>query len=124
MPLSSLPNNLSFVRQNDFVQNLHPTSQEEPRRKQEESLQGRLSTQNDVPERRRVRRDTPQAEIPDSEVADRFSKKIDKAKAGAGADAYLRGYNSPESVPLPAGYSDSMSDVQFYRLALQPGVTN
>lgn len=87
-------------------------------------MQEQLSTQSDMPERRRVRRDTPPVNIPETGVANDFFKKVEAVKQGQGRDAYMRGYHSPGRVPLPAGYSDSMSSSQFYKMALQPGVTD
>ncbi|NNA96637.1 hypothetical protein [Pseudomonas gessardii] len=117
MRLPSLPNTLSFVRSNDPAQNRQPTSHEEP-------AQGQLSTHNDVPERRRVRRDIPATAAPEMSSADDFFSKVEAVKQGQGREAYMRGYNSPGEVPLPDGYSDSMSSSQFYKMALKPGVTD
>lgn len=120
MHVSSLPNTLSFIRQNQSAQTSPPTSHEERR----EPSPGQLTTQNDVPDKRRLRRGVPAAAVRETGSADDFFSKVESVKQSQGREAYIRGYNSPGSVPLPAGYSDLMSSSEFYKMALQPGVTD
>lgn len=120
MHVSSLPNTLSFIRQNQSAQTAPPTSHEERR----EPSPGQLTTQNDVPDKRRLRRGVPVAAVRETGSADDFFSKVESVKQSQGREAYMRGYNSPGSVPLPAGYSDLMSSSEFYKMALQPGVTD